>query len=118
MFGGHTVTLLIRTATGGRDRLGVQQATETTMHAPGCHHRTLTGREVESFAAAPATAVWKTTIPVVAYDEPLRAAVLGLKPSDAIAVGGQELEVTQVRIHSDMDGSPYKVTVISKVDRG
>ena len=62
-----------------------------------------------------ATEVWKTTIPVGEYDAALRATVLAIKSNDVIQVDGVQYQIIGgIRHHVDMDGSPFKATIVSK----
>lgn len=118
-FGGQTVTFVSYTDTGTPGALGTYQQTETLTSAPGCRHRPLTFNETAEFDVDIATEMWRTTIPVGEYSPELRAAVLAVKANDAIRVDGVQYKIMGgIRHHVDMDGSPFKATLISKKQIG
>jgi hypothetical protein len=115
--GGQTITFLSYTPTGVSDSLGQQTLTETAVAAAGCRHRPLTFREMVELEFDIATEVWKSTIPInelMAQNPDAYNAVMTVKPQDAISVDGIVYQVLGgVRPHPDMDGNPYKATLIS-----
>lgn len=118
-FGGQVVSFVSRVASGTPDELGVQTLTETTVVALGCRHRPLTFTETAEAQIDIATRPWRTTIPVGEYDAVLRAAVLAIKPDDVIRVDGVQYQIIGgIRHHVDMDGNPFKATIISQEQIG
>lgn len=82
--------------------------------APGCRHRPLTFDETAEYAVDIATQPWKTTVPLFEYSAELVAALLAMKPDARIDVDGQEYHVDGgIRPHPDLQGRPFKATIIS-----
>lgn len=118
-FGGQSVTFVSYSDTGSPGALGTYTQAETTTTAPGCRHRPLTFNETAEYDIDIATELWRTTIPVGEYSTSLRDAVLSAKANDSIRVDGVEYKIIGgVRHHVDLNGAPFKVTVISKKQSG
>lgn len=116
-FGGQTITFVDIDLTGdaGGDEMGEREPVETTTPAPGCRHRPLTFKESAELEFNVATEVWRSTIPVCEYDAVLREKVLSAKSTDVIEVDGKRYRIIGgIRHHPDMDGNPFKVTIISE----
>jgi hypothetical protein len=114
-FGGQTITFIARSDTGTAGELGTYAQAETRTTAPGCRHRPLTFAETAELEFDIATEAWRSTVPVGEYSAALRSAVLATQPDDVIEVNGVRYQVIGgVRHHVDMDGSPFKATVISQ----
>lgn len=117
-FGNHVVTAVHRTDTGLPGNLGTYTQVESTVIAPGCHHRPLTFSEKVDIAYDVATEVWKTTIPISEYSPEIRDAILALTAGDAIRVDGKQYEVIGgVQPFSDFT-ELFKVTIHSKKQTG
>lgn len=113
------MTFVSLTETGVEDELGNFPLAETLTDAPGCRHRPLTFTETAELQFDIGTKPWKSTIPVNEYSASVRDAVLAAKNNDLIRVDGVEYQIIGgVRHHVDMDGSPFKATVISEVKVG
>ena len=114
-FGGQTITFVSRTASGTPDELGMQTLTEDEVDVPGCRHRPLTFAETAEAQIDVATQPWRSTIPVGEYSADLRDAVLAIRPGDQIRVDDVTYQIVGgIRHHVDMDGSPFKATLISQ----
>lgn len=114
-FGGQTINFVNRANTGSPDELGNFAQSETDTAAPGCRHRPLTFTETAEFQLDIATQPYKSTIPVGEYSASLRDLVLAIKPNDMIEVDGVRYQIIGgIRHHPDMDGSPFKATLLSK----
>jgi len=114
-FGNQVITFIARSDTGTAGELGTYAQAETRTSAPGCRHRPLTFAETAELEFNIATEAWRSTVPVGEYSPTLRAAVLATHPDDIIEVDGIRYQVIGgVRHHVDMDGSPFKATVISQ----
>lgn len=116
-FGGNTITFLHYTPGGEADELGEQSLTEESTAAPGCRHRPLTFKEMVELEFDIATEMWRSTIPIGEYvtqNQTAYAAVMAVEPMDVINVDGEKYQVVGgVRSHPDMDGNPFKATIIS-----
>jgi hypothetical protein len=118
-FGTSVVTLKRFVEAGVPDELGNYELDEVPIVAPGCRHRPLTFKEAVEFDMDIATQPWKTTVPLAEYDDALIAALIGAEPDAVITVDGQEYQVVGgVRPHPDMDGTPFKATIISQKQIG
>lgn len=118
-FGGQTVTFVSFADSGSPGSLGTYTQVETTTSVTGCRHRPLTFEETAEFDVDIATELWRTTIPVGEYSPTLRATVLAAKANDDIRVDGVSYKIIGgVRHHVDMDGNPFKATIISKKQSG
>lgn len=114
-FGAQTVTMVDLEKTGSPDELGNFTLAETLTNAPGCRHRPLTFKETAEMQFDIATEYWRTTIPTLEYGSSLLSRVLAIKPNDVIRVGGQDYQIEGgIRHHVDMEGRPFKATIISK----
>jgi len=108
IFGGQTVTFVSFEDSGVPDALGRYAQVETTVDVAGCRHRPLTFKETAEYALDTATEFWRTTAPP-------EAAVLAAKPDGVVRVDGVTYQIIGgPRHHVDLDGSPFKVTLISK----
>jgi hypothetical protein len=117
-FGNQTVQLVDYEPTGEPNELGEYPTTETVTSAPGCHHRPLNFQEKVDLNFDVATEMWKTTIPLHAYDGTLQAKVTGLESNDVIRVDGIEYQVVGgVRPFNDLT-APFKATIVSKRQPG
>lgn len=111
-FGGQTVTFVTVTDTGVAGRLGTKGQSESATAVSGCRHRPLTFEETAEYDTNVTTEMWKTTAP----PDP---AVLAAKSNDLIRVNGVTYQlIGGPRPHPDMDGRPFKVTLVSKLGRG
>jgi hypothetical protein len=114
-FGVSTITATVGwTDVGEPDELGEYQRVPITVSAPGCRHRPLTFEETVTYELDIATQPWKTTVPLLDYDEPTLTALYAMPPDAVIAVDGQDYRVVGgIRPHSDLEGRPFKATIIS-----
>jgi hypothetical protein len=114
-FGNQVITFIARSDTGTAGELGTYAQGEVRTNAPGCRHRPLTFAETAELQFDIATENWKSTVPVGEYNVALRNAVLGTQPGDVLEVDGNRYQVVGgVRHHVDMEGAPFKATVISQ----
>ena len=105
--------------TGTPDELGNLALVETVTTAPGCRHRPLTMKETAELEFDIATEIWKSTIPVGEYAAAVRDAIFAVKANGLIRVDGEDYQIIGgVRHHPDMDGNPFKVTIISQQQHG
>lgn len=114
-FGGDTVTLVNTQESGSSDALGNLPITETLVNAPGCRHRPLTFAETAELQFDISTEFWRTTIPIGEYETSLLNKVLAIKGNDVVRINGQDYQIIGgIRPHDDMEGLPFKATIISK----
>ncbi|OKH68075.1 hypothetical protein EB74_34220 [Mycobacterium sp. SWH-M5] len=107
-FGGQTVTFVAYSNTGTRRPLGGYEQDETLTEVAGCRHRPLSARETAEYDVNVATVVWKTTAPP-------EAVVLAAKQNGEIRVDGVAHKIIAgPQHHVDMDGQPFKVTILSQ----
>lgn len=107
-FGGQVVTFVKITPTGVYGDRGTPELAETSTQVPGCRHRPLTFQETIELNLDTATEWWKTTAPPV-------PAVLAATANDEIEEAGRRYQIHGgIRPFPDMDGQPYKVTIVSK----
>lgn len=112
IFGGQTVTFVSYADSGVANALGTYTQAETTTDVKNCRHRPLAFKETAQYDVDVATEMWKTTAPP-------EDAVLAARANDVIRVDGVTYQIIGgPRHHRDMDGSPYKVTIISKLQSG
>lgn len=114
-FGGQTITFISRVAPATRG----DPMAETPHPITGCRHRPLaplggTGpgaamtEEQPEIGVSVETEWWKSTCP----PDPI---VMAAKASDVIEVDGMRfLIISRIKVFRDMDGRPFKVTVISE----
>lgn len=118
-FGTSVVTLNEFTGTGPRDSMGQQGVTTDVVTAPGCRHRPLTFAETVELEFDIATEFWRTTIPTGELQSDVRAKVLAVKNNDTISIDSQTYQIIGgIRHHLDMEGRPFKATIISKKQHG
>lgn len=118
-FGTSVVTLKRFSETGTPDELGNYTMVTAEAMAPGCRHRPLTFKEAVEFNVDIATRPWKTTLPLAEYSDALVATLTAAEPDAVIEVDGQEYQmIGGVRPHPDMDGTPFKATIISQKQIG
>lgn len=114
-FGVSIVTATVGwTDVGEPDELGEYQRTPITVEATGCRHRPLTFEETVTFQLDIATQPWRTTLPLMDYDQETLDALYAMPPDAVIDVDGQEYQVVGgIRPHPDLEGRPFKATIIS-----
>lgn len=122
-FGNQTLTFTSFQKVGVADELGNYELQEVTNTAPWCRHRPMTFQETVDAELDVATEWWRSTIPVHEYDSTLQNIIMALKPESEFAVaggvsGGQYQMHGGPRTHPDMDGSPFKTTIVSKKQIG
>lgn len=118
-YGGQTITFMFFEESGLADELGHYGLDVTSVDAPGCRHRPLTFTETAEYQLDIATEAWRSTIPVGEYSEDLRSAVLSAKADGVIRVDDVDYQIIGgIRHHVDMDGSPFKATIISQKQIG
>lgn len=118
-FGGSTIIFISRQQTGTPDSLGEIPIVEVPTSAPGCRHRPLTHKEIVEFNLDIATEYWRSTLPLFEYSGSLLTTVMAAKATDAITVDGEPYEIVGgVRPHPDMEGVPFKMTIISQKQTG
>lgn len=118
-FGNDTLVFKHLVKVGEPDSRGQYQMNEVDTSAPGCRHRPLTFQETVDAQLDIATEWWRTTMPLKDYDENLIAAVTSMQPQDSFMVGGTRFQIHGgVRPHPDMASVPFKMTIISKLQKG
>lgn len=111
-FGGQTVTFVSFAEAGSPGALGTYQMVETRVDVTGCRHRPLTFQETAETDTDIATEMWKTTAPP-------EAAVVAAEATGVIEVDGETFHIIGgPRMHVDMDGTPFKVTIVSQKQTG
>lgn len=118
-FGNATISFVAVTKSGAANDLGHQTKTEVPTTAAGCRHRTLSLKETVEVGFEIGTKIWKSTIPVGEYAAIIQAAVVAIKANEVIRVNGVSYQVIAgAREHSDLDSTPFKVTILSKEIHG
>jgi hypothetical protein len=114
-FGGSTIVFISRQQTGVADSLGEIPIVDVPTSAPGCRHRPLTPAEKVEFNLDFATEYWRSTLPLCEYVNPLLAIAMAAKNTDVIEVDGQEYQIIGgVQPFEDLEGVPFKMTIISQ----
>lgn len=104
---------------GVADEFGGYALVETSTSAPGARHRPLTHKEVVDLQFDVATEWWRSTLPLGEYDAAKLAIITAVPPNSVIDVDGQRYQIDGgVRPHPDMEGRPFKMTIISKKQIG
>ncbi|GAS96800.1 Gp9 [Mycolicibacterium canariasense] len=107
-FGGQTLLVVNFTDNGPPDTLGMRGPAENKTVVPGCRHRPLSAKEIAEYGINVGTMVWNSTVPPV-------PAVLAMTVDSEIREGDATFKVIAgPQHHTDMDGSPFKVTVLSQ----
>lgn len=107
-FGGQTVTFVNYTDTGSPGRVGTIPQTPNPIAVTGCRHRPLSFKEAAEYDLNTSTQVWKTTAPPV-------AAVLALEVDGELREnGGVFKAIAGPQVFNDLDGKPFKVTILSQ----
>lgn len=118
-FGGQTITLTNFEKVGDPDEDGNYELQEVSHSAPWCRHRPMSYQETVDADLDVATEWWRSTVPIHEYSAPVKAAIIGLQPMATIDVDGQTYQVNAgARTHPDMNGTPFKSTIISKKQTG
>lgn len=118
-FGGSTIVFRHFVESGSADEYGNYVLVPVDVSAPGCRHRPLTFKETAELQFDIATEMWRSTLPLCEYVDPLLATCLAAQPDDVIVVDGKEYQIIGgVRPHDDMEGVPFKMTIISKKQIG
>ena len=110
-FGGQTITIptTISTDPPTYDELGHEILTPDEVDIGGCRHRPLSVSETPEWITNVGTQVWKTTAPPV--DE-----VLALGTESTFDENGVTYQVIAgAQPFTDMNGNPFKATILSKV---
>ena len=107
-FGGQTVTFVTFTLDGVADNLGIKAEQSTEVEVTGCRFRPLTAAETADTEFDVATEIWKCTAPptstVLAADS---TGYLRCDGDTYAIVGGPQL-------FPDMNGQPFKVTILAQ----
>ncbi len=112
IFGGQTVTFVSYAETGSRGALGTYAQAETATDVVGCRHRPMAFQETSEYDVDVATELWRTTAP----PEP---AVLAAPADGVLRVDGVTYRIIGgPRCHADLDGTPFKVTIVSQRTTG
>lgn len=118
-FGNDVIVFKHLQKSGTADEDGNFQMTTVLTSAPGCRHRPLSFQEQADLGYDVETEMWKSTVPLLAYDNTVRGIVMGAKGNDVINVNGKDYQIIGgVRPHGDMDSVPFKMTIISKYQSG
>lgn len=108
IFGGQTITVVDYQDTDHLGALGTYERAEVTTDVPGCRHRPLPFSETAEGDTDVATENWKTTAPPV-------PAVLAAQADGVLRVDGVEYRIIGgPRVFTDLQGQPFKVTVVSR----
>lgn len=109
-FGSQTVTFTTLTGTGDYDADGLEVMTPTPVSVKGCRHRPLKADEMPVWLTNLGTQVWKTTAPP-------EAAAVAAKSTGRLAVDGVTYEIIGGAQPFEDFTDPFKVTILSKIDR-
>lgn len=109
-FGSQAVTFTTLVGTGVYDADGTEVTTPTPVTVPGCRHRPLKAEEMPVWLTNLATQVWKTTAPP-------EAAAVAAKSTGRLTVDGVTYEIIGGAQPFEDFSSPFKVTILSKIDR-
>lgn len=118
-FGNKTLVFNRPTPTGGVDEQGNQSWADSETGMPYCRHRPFTTSELIEAGFEIDTEIWRSTIPMKEYDESQIGVLLSLKGDESFTVDGNEYQIVGgARPFDDMASRPYKMTIISKRQRG
>lgn len=109
-FGSQTVTFTTLVGTGVYDADGIEATTPTPVAVKGCRHRPLKAEETPVWLTNLATQIWKTTAPP-------EAAAVAAKSTGRLTVDGVTYEIIGGAQPFEDFTSPFKVTILSKIDR-
>lgn len=114
--GNQTLTFVGFVNTGAPGRHGTIPQSERKVDVPFCRHRPLSSKESAEFDLNTATKAWKTTVILSPLDEAQTAAVLGLDADGELrdAKGVVFKVIAGPEVFPDMDGQPFKVTILSE----
>lgn len=115
-FGTATIIFKHLVKTGAPDELGEYTLKPVPTPAPGCRHRPLTFAEAVELNFDIAKQPWKSTVPLHEYSANLIAAIKAIRNNDIIEVNGQEYQIVGgVQPFDDLEGNPFKATIISQI---
>src|SRR5258708_4559910 len=114
-FGTAVVTTRTLTKTGTPDELGNYTLVPIDVAYEGCRHRPLTFRETAELQFDVATEYWRTTMPLCDYSAGQVAALKAVPANAIVSVHGQPYQIEGgLRPFDDMEGNPFKATIISQ----
>jgi len=114
-FGTKTITFVNYVEAGTPGALGTYAVSEVKVDAPNCRHRPLTFKETAELDTDVATELWKTTVPIGEYGATLLAQVKAAMNTGVLRVDDVDYQIIGgVRPHDDMDGAPFKMTILSQ----
>lgn len=118
-FGASTITFTTFEKSGDPDEYGNYTLVETSTSVGGARHRPLTHKEVVDLQFDVATQWWRSTLPLGEYDPADIVIICAVPPNSVIDVDGERYQIDGgVRPHPDMEGRPFKMTIISKKQIG
>lgn len=118
-FGTAVITLQHFVPTGDADDWGEYTMVAQETDLDRCRHRPLSARELVELGYTVGDMRWKATLPTHLYDDTQMSALLELQHDDLIVVNGQDYQVDGgVKPFDDLNGSPFKATIITKKQTG
>lgn len=118
-YGTKTIIFKHLEKSGVPDELGNYELVPVETPAPGCRHRPLTFKETAELEFDIATEFWRSTLPLEEYDSTLIGVIVGTKADAIITVNDEDYQIIGgVRPHDDLEGVPFKATIISKKATG
>lgn len=118
-FGTAVIVFQRMQKSGNPDELGQYTMVPAPVSAPGCRHRPLAFQEIVELSLDIATEYWRSTLPLLEYSSSLVTTIKATKPDDVITVAGQDYQIIGgVRPFDDLEGKPFKATIISQKQIG
>ena len=106
-FGGQTVTVVTFEIDDHPDNLGVNKETPVETPVGGCRFRPLTFSETAQTEFDVSTQIWKCTAPPV-------SAILAADSTGYLRVDGNTYSIVAgPELFTDMEGAPFKVTLLA-----
>lgn len=112
LLGTQTVTFIVETPTGPVNSLGTRTMVPTPVDVEDCRFRPLSAQEAAEAMTNVATQVWKCTAPP-------EAAAVAAKSTGLLKVDGVTYKIIGgAKPFNDMQGVPFKVTILSQKHDG